>query len=202
WGVSPRFFDTGTLGCRAFYYSPKVKVAFVHHTAGSNSYSLSQSDDVVRVIYWFHTQGRGFCDIAYNFLISRYGQIFEGRAGGVARPVTPGSQAGFNPDTFSVSMLGNFQTASPTRASLVALKRLLAWRLDVAHVPAMGRDTLVSQGGETTRYPAGARVTLPTIVGHRVTGLTSCPGIHLFRLIPGIRRAVARRRTPKILRPH
>jgi hypothetical protein len=202
WGANPGYFDTGTPGCRAPYYSPRVRVAYVHHTAGSNSYSRSQADDVVRAVYWFHTQGRGFCDIAYNFLISRYGQIFEGRAGGVARPVTPGSQAGFNPDTFSIAVMGNFQTGSPTRASLVALRRLLAWRLDVAHVPARGRDTLVSQGGDTTRYPAGTKVTMPTIVGHRVTGLTSCPGFRLGRLIPGIRRAVAALRLPKILRPH
>jgi hypothetical protein len=202
WGANPRYFDTGTPGCRAPYYSPRVRVAFVHHTAGSNGYSRSQADDVVRAIYWFHTQERGFCDIAYNFLISRYGQIFEGRAGGVARPVTPGSQAGFNPGTFSVSMMGNFQIAPPTPASLHALKRLLAWRLDVAHVPALGKDALVSQGGETTRFPAGTKVTLRTIVGHRVTGLTSCPGYHLFRLIPGIRRAVASIGVPKILRPH
>jgi N-acetylmuramoyl-L-alanine amidase-like protein len=201
WGANPRYFDTGTPGCRAPYYSPRVRVAYVHHTAGSNSYHRSEADDVVRAIYWFHTQERGFCDIAYNYLVSRYGQIFEGRAGGVGRPVTPGSQAGFNPNTFSVSVMGNFQTTSPTRASLVALKRLLAWRLDVAHVPALGKDTLVSQGGETTRYPAGARVSMPTIVGHRVTGLTSCPGYRLFRLIPGLRRTVASTGLPKILRP-
>jgi N-acetylmuramoyl-L-alanine amidase/FlgD Ig-like domain len=201
WGASPRFFNTGTPGCRAPYYSPSVKVAYVHHTAGSNSYSASQSDDVVRAIYWFHTQERGFCDIAYNFLLSKYGQIFEGRAGGVYQPVTPGSQAGFNPNTFSVSAMGNFQTATPSRTMLSALRRLLAWRLDVAHVPALGHDTLVSQGGATTRYPAGTKVSMPTIVGHRVTGLTACPGYHLFARIPAIRRAVASMGLPKIVRP-
>src|SRR5205823_5131200 len=91
--------------------------------------------------------------------------------------------------------------ASPTRATLEALRRLLAWRLDIAHVPALGKDTLVSQGGDTTRYTAGTKVTMPTIVGHRVTGLTSCPGILLFRDIPELRRAVAGLGLPKVLRP-
>jgi hypothetical protein len=43
---------------------------------------------------------------------------------------------------------------------------------------------------------------MPTIVGHRVTGLTSCPGILLFRDIPGLRRAAAGLGLPKVLRPH
>ncbi len=201
WGADPRAFNTGSPGCSAPYYSPQIKVAYVHHTAGSNSYSPSRADDVVRGIYWFHTQERGYCDIAYSFLVDRYGRVYVGRAGGADLPVIPGSQAGFNPYTFSVSVMGNFQIASPPAAAIASLERVLAWRLDVAHVPATGKATLVSQGYDTDRYPPGVRVTMHTIEGHRRTSQTDCPGDHIEVLLPQIRRTVAAMGGPKILRP-
>jgi len=201
WGADARLLDTGSPGCTAPYYSPEVKVAYVHHTSGSNSYGPSQSDDIVRGIDWFHTQERGYCDIAYLFLIDRYGRIFVGRAGGVDRPVTPGSQSGFNAYTTSVSIMGNFQSVSPPLAAVRSLERLLAWRLDVAHVPADGFDTLVSQGYGSDVYPPGKPVRLHTIVGHRRTSSTDCPGNRFLALLPTIRRTVAAMGGPKILRP-
>src|SRR6266511_3898609 len=201
WGADARLLDTGSPGCTAPYYSPEVKVAYVHHTSGSNSYGPSQSDDIVRGIDWFHTQERGYCDIAYLFLIDRYGRIFVGRAGGVDRPVTPGSQSGFNAYTASVSIMGNFQSVSPPLAAVRSLERLLAWRLDVAHVPADGFDTLVSQGYGSDVYPPGKPVRLHTIVGHRRTSSTDCPGNRFLALLPTIRRTVAAMGGPKILRP-
>ena len=201
WGADARLFDTGSPGCTAPYYSPEVKVAYIHHTSGSNSYGPSQSDDVVRGIDWFHTRERGYCDIAYGFLIDRYGRIFVGRAGGVGRPVTPGSQSGFNGYTASVSVMGDFQSVSPPAAAVSSLEHLLAWRLDVAHVPADGFDTLVSQGYGSDVYPPGKPVRLHTIVGHRRTSSTDCPGNRFVALLPSVRRTVAAMGGPKILRP-
>jgi N-acetylmuramoyl-L-alanine amidase len=201
WGANPKYLNTGSPGCAAPYYNDAVKMAYVHHTSGSNDYMRAQSDDIVRAIYWYHTQSRGFCDIAYNFLIDRFGTIFVGRAGGVSRPVQPGSQMGFNPDTFSVATMGNWQTVPPPGAVVSSLERLLTWRLDVAHLPPHGWARMVSEGGSTTRYPAGTHVTLPVIAGHRDTGITDCPGDYLYRQLPAIRKAVDARGRPKIYRP-
>jgi N-acetylmuramoyl-L-alanine amidase/FlgD Ig-like domain len=200
WDAAMNTFDTGSPGCSAPYYSPQVKVAYVHHTSGSNSYSASQADDVVRGINWFHTQERGYCDIAYNFLVDRFGRIYVGRAGGVDQPVTPGSQAGFNPYTFSVAVMGNFVSTRPSPAAVASLERVLAWRLDVAHVPAQGTATLVSQGYDTDRYPPGTAVTMHTIEGHRRTSYTDCPG-RIEAMLPRIRSDVAAIGGAKILRP-
>jgi hypothetical protein len=199
WGADPKAFNTGSPGCSAPYYSP-IKVAYVHHTGGSNSYSPSQGDDIVRGVYWYHTQERGYCDIAYSYLVDKFGTAYVGRAGGTDLPVTPGSQAGFNPYTFSVSVLGNFATTSPSAASVAAVERVLAWRLDVAHVPAEGAATLVSQGFDTDRYPPGQRITMHTIEGHRRTSQTDCPG-RFWELLPQIRRTVAAMGGVKIFRP-
>jgi hypothetical protein len=201
WGADPRYFNTGTSGCAAPYYASQVKMAFVHHTAGSNDYTRDQSDDIVRAIYYFHTQNRGYCDIAYNFLIDRFGTIFEGRAGGMGQPVIPGSQMGFNTSTFSVATMGTWQDVSPPAATVSSLERLLSWRLDVAHLPPNGYATMVSAGGSTTKYPAGTVVHLHLISGHRDTGITECPGDRLYSQLPEVRKVVYRLGGPKLFRP-
>ncbi|MGH2683993.1 MAG: hypothetical protein ACRDJP_00810, partial [Actinomycetota bacterium] len=58
-------------------YADSVEMAYVHHTVNSNRYSRSRADDLIRGIYAYHVKGRKFCDIAYNFLIDRFGRIFE-----------------------------------------------------------------------------------------------------------------------------
>ena len=59
-----------------------IRAAVVHHTAGSNDYQPQDSAGIVRSIFEYHTQTLGWCDIAYNALVDKYGQVFEGRAGG------------------------------------------------------------------------------------------------------------------------
>ena len=71
----------------------------MHHTATSNSYSPAQSASIVRGIYVYYIQGRGYCDIGYNFLVDRYGIIFEGRYGGVDRGVIGAHATNFNTGT-------------------------------------------------------------------------------------------------------
>ncbi len=182
-------------------YARRLKAGFVHHTAGSNDYGRWESDDIVRAIYAFHTRVRHWCDIGYNFLVDRYGRVFEGRRGGVWRDVVPAAQQGFNRGAFAAAVMGNFEHARPPRAARRALKRLLAWRLDVAHLPADGRTSMVSTGGPHTRYPTGTEVRLRVINPHRRTGLTACPGDRLARLMRYIRAGAARIGGPKILRP-
>jgi uncharacterized protein with LGFP repeats len=179
----------------------ELRMGFVHHTAGRNDYSRAEADDVVRAIYAYHTNGRGWCDIGYNFLVDRFGRIYEGRSGGPTLPVVGAAQQGFNTGSFSVSLIGNFDTRAPPPAAMRALRRLLAWRLDVAHLPPMGRAWMTSGGGDNNRFAAGTVVRLPVIAGHRDTGLTACPGGAVYRRLPGIRRAVAGMGLPKIYRP-
>jgi hypothetical protein len=179
-------------------YAPKLKMAYVHHTVSTNSYARSEADDIVRGIYSYHVRGRGFCDIAYNFLISKYGDIFEGRYGGVDRPVIGGHAMGFNTGSTGVAALGDFSSRAPSRALLRSYRRLLAWRLDVAHLPPRGRTTMVSGGGSSTKYGAGERVRLRVISGHRDTGYTVCPGDRLYGKLPFIRRGAHNIGLPKV----
>jgi hypothetical protein len=187
--------------CGPDYAEEGVKMAYVHHTVNSNSYAPSRSDDLIRGIYAYHVQGRNFCDIAYNFLIDRFGRIFEGRFGGIDQPVIGAHAMGFNTGSTGVAALGTFTSTKAPAKMLRAFKRLLAWRLDVAHVRPTGKTVMVSAGGSAQKFKKGQEVTLPVISGHRHTGYTTCPGSFLFRKLGPIRRVAETRGLPKIWNP-
>jgi hypothetical protein len=180
-------------------YAPTLKFAVVHHTAGSNDYGPSQSAAIVRAIEAYHVLGNGWNDIGYNFLIDRYGQVFEGRYGGVDRPVVGAHAMGFNYESVGVALIGTYTSTAPTPAQERALVKLLAWRLDVAHVDPRSYVRATSTGNP--RYPPGTVVTLRAISGHRDTGPTECPGNIAYAELPAITRAVAATGLPKIYAP-
>jgi hypothetical protein len=180
-------------------YADGVHLAIVHHTAGSNSYSSSQSASIVRAIELYHVEANGWNDIGYNFLVDKYGQIFEGRYGGMTRAVIGAHAQGFNVGSVGIALLGNYNGGRPTAAARAALVSLLAWRLDLAHVDPLSKVVRVSDGNP--RYPAGRRVTLNAISGHRDTGPTSCPGTNLYAQLPAIRNQVAETGRPKLYGP-
>jgi N-acetylmuramoyl-L-alanine amidase len=180
-------------------YADNVHFAIVHHTAGSNSYKASQSAAIVRGIELYHVKANGWNDIGYNFLVDKYGQIFEGRYGGVTRAVIGAHAMGFNTRSTGVALLGNYDSASVTPAAKAALVSLLAWRLDLAHVDPLSKVTRISGGNP--RYPVGRALTLRAIAGHRDTYPTGCPGKRLYALLPAIRTAVANTGLPKLYNP-
>jgi uncharacterized protein with LGFP repeats len=141
----------------------------------------------------FHRNGNGWNDMGYNFLVDRYGQVFEGRAGGIDQPVVGAQAGGFNVPSTGVSVIGDFSRVAPPKAAMTALTRLLAWKLSIHGVPATGRTTVTSGGGSSTGYAAGTRVTLQRVSGHRDADLTACPGAALYRQMPALRTRVARR---------
>jgi hypothetical protein len=176
-----------------------VHLAIVHHTAGSNSYSRSQSAAIVRAIEVYHVLGNGWDDIGYNFLVDKYGQVFEGRWGGMEKAVVGAHAMGFNLGSVGVSLLGNYNGASLTPAARAALVKLIAWRLDVAHVDPLSRLARVSTGNP--EYPRGASVQVRAIAGHRDVYPTSCPGSRVYALLPAIARQVSATGVPKIYSP-
>ena len=181
------------------FYAERVRFAVVHHTAGTNSYSSAQSTAIVRGIQRYHVLANGWNDIGYNFLVDKYGQVFEGRGGGIDQNVIGAHAQGFNTGSTGVAMLGTYSSARISKAGRSALVRLLAWRLDVAHVHPRGHLTWISGGNP--EYPVGTPVSLRTISGHRDTGPTTCPGGALYSQLPRVADAVAARGLPKLYNP-
>jgi hypothetical protein len=155
-------------------YGSTIEVGFVHHTVNTNDYRSSESAGLVRAIYAYHTQSRGWSDIGYNFLVDKYGRIFEGRWGGVNRPVIGAHVKNYNTDSFGVAGLGTFITTAPSTSMINAFSRIVAWKLDLH-----GRDPL------GTTYLNGTR--LRVVSGHRDAGSTECPGQRLYDQLPTIR---------------
>ena len=180
-------------------YASSVQFALVHHTAGSNSYTAAQSAAIVRGIEIYHVKGNGWDDIGYNFLVDRYGQVFEGRYGGVDKNVIGAHAEGFNNGSTGVAVLGTYASTAPSPAARAALAELLAWRLDVAHVNPLSSLTWASGGN--ARFPAGTPVVLRAVGGHRDTGFTSCPGAALYAQLNAIAQQAASAGLPKLYAP-
>ena len=167
-------------------WADTTRAVVIHHTAGSNSYSPDQSAGIVRGVLQYHTQTLGWCDIGYNALVDKYGQIFEGRYGGLKNPVVGAHALGFNYRTFGVSVLGNFDSSGLPSAARDALTSIIAMRVHDYYLNPVGNTQLVS-ADSGSRYPRGQTVTLPVITGHRDTYYTACPGGNIYALLGTIR---------------
>ena len=180
-------------------FAQSLRFAIIHHTAGANTYTAAQSAAIVRAIQVYHVQGNGWNDLGYNFLVDKYGQVFEGRYGGAERNVVGAHAEGFNTGSVGIALLGTYGDARPTAKALEAIEALLAWRLDVAHVDPLSRLSWVSGGN--ARFPSGTPVPLGAVSAHRDTGPTTCPGNALYAQLPAIARRVAARGLPKLYEP-
>src|SRR6476659_1384024 len=180
-------------------YADTLRMAFVHHTAGTNDYSRLQAPAIVRGIELYHVKGNGWNDIGYNALVDRFGTVYEGRYGGIDRNVVGAHAKGFNTGSFGIAVMGNYQSVDPPQAAVDALVRTLAWRLDLAHVDPLSTVNAISSGNE--RFNPGIPVLLRAISGHRDTGLTECPGQRLYALLPSIAKRVAALGLPKLYAP-
>ena len=171
-------------GANASYMSwdpeyAKAGHVVVHHTAGTNSYSAGQSASIVRGIYYYHAVTLDWGDIGYNFLVDKFGTVFEGRSGSVAAPagtMSIGAHArGVNTGTMGISMMGDYSTVSPSDAQLSSVGKMAGWFLKRAGISDVtGWASL--HVWTTERYQAGSTISMPRILGHRDVGYTTCPG--------------------------
>ena len=164
-----------------------AKGVFIHHTAGSNSYSKAQAPAIIRGYLAFHTQNRGWCDLGYNFLVDKYGTMYEGRAGSLDKAVTGAHASGFNSWTIGISVLGTYSSAAPSSAAQTSVKRLVAWKAGQYGFNPTGKMTLTSGGGGTSKYALGKKVSLNVVAGHRDTSYTECPGLAFYNKLGSIR---------------
>ena len=150
----------------------------VHHSAGSNS--STNYTQIVRDIYIYHTQVNGWSDIGYNFLIAQDGTLYAGRDpnGGDQSKVRGAHFCGANSGTLGICLLGNYETTTPTSASLSTLEELLTYEVITQDLDPLG-------------FHEHSLGLLHTISGHRDGCSTLCPGENTYALLPSIRESVA-----------
>ncbi|MDQ3145332.1 MAG: N-acetylmuramoyl-L-alanine amidase [Actinomycetota bacterium] len=188
WGAGG--WASGTAGCGSGPSYAEPRYGVLHHTVNGNTYAASQSDDLLRGIYAFHTGTRGWCDVAYNFFVDRFGRVFEGRGGGVDKGVIGGHSAGFNTGSFGVALLGDHTVGGVTGAAQGALQSLISWKMGLHGIDALSHVSRTSGG--STKYPSGQVVSIPALLGHRDVSLTSCPGGYAYPLLGSLRARAAR----------
>ena len=167
-----------------------VKAVHVHHTVSLNDYTPEEAPQIVLAICRYHRNSNGWNDIGYNALVDKYGTIYEGRAGGLDQAVVGAQAQGFNSQTAGIANIGDYTGVAASGESLAATANYIRWKLALHGQPLSGPVTLTSAGGSETRYPAGTKVRLERVIGHRDTGRTACPGNELYAQLGELRAMV------------
>lgn len=157
-------------------YASALKLAVVHHSASGNTYTQAQVPSVLRSIQAYHMDGRGWSDMAYNFVVDKFGTIWEGRGGGIGRPVVGAHAMGFNTSSVGVMVLGDYSLPGvvPGAAAVESVSKVIGWKFALHRIDPTSRTSFTSGG--STSIPSGTVVDLPRVVGHKDVGATGCPG--------------------------
>ena len=136
----------------------------VHHTASPTNDSVTP-EVRLRQTQSFHMDTRGYCDIAYNFLMSRDARVWEGRGNGVLGGHTLNQNAG----NMALCIIGTYTTDTLTPQQECAAAGWMAWQHSL-HGIALNRTN---------------------IRGHREWGSTECPGQMVFDRLDALVRQAA-----------
>ena len=204
----PRRAWTNALARGELAAEPEVLFLMVHHTAGTNSYPASEVPSILQRILDYHTGTVGWPDIAYNFLVDRYGGVWEGRQGSIDAPVRGDATGGSQGFDQLCCFIGNHQVEPPTDAAVEAMVSVLGWCAARYEIDPRPGHTVTFASRGSNLWPRGTTVTARTIEGHRRLSRTRCPGDLAFALLEHeiptrVARALARfeRAAPSVSNP-
>lgn len=202
----PRIVSRAEWGADETWRSPtprmgtRVLAGVVHHTASTNSYTADQAPAQMRNLYAYFTKSLNYSDMGYNFLVDKFGTIYEGRAGcavnadptcdGPAQPTQGAHTAGLNLDTFGVSVIGNYDVLAPENPAAIveAVASLMAWKIAPYGLdPNATAKVLSTDTSGSSRFSSGQTATMQVITAHRDVGITACPGRYLYPYMAQIR---------------
>lgn len=133
--------------------------ATIHHTVTPTVDSMTVPQRL-RQIQSFHMFTRGWCDIGYNFLVSRDGRVWRGRGARIVGAHVEGHNTG----NVGISFIGTYTSTAPTQTQMCQSAKLLR-RLHMDWPVSLNRTD---------------------VKGHRQLGSTSCPGDALYNRIDAI----------------
>lgn len=191
-----------------------VKKIIIHHTAGSDGGNDPKA--TVRAIYDWHSKGRGWGDVGYNYLIDPQGNIYEGRNGGEGvmggHAYDDAKKVGWNRGTIGISILGTYGgwVSEPKPGYYLEHPEIYPngtvknermrddkWQILIEKgINAAAEESLSSliavKSLDFGFTPDGESNfqgrTLPNVVGHRDVDSTACPGDGLYKQLSEIRQ--------------
>ena len=171
---------------------PDVRYLLVHHSVDpGNGYGSADVPRILRGFVAFHQGGRGWPDLAYNFLVDRFGSVWEGRTGSLAGPVAGDATGGNQGFDQLCCFIGNHQVDEATPEAFGAMGRLLGALSSRYRIPLDDGATVQFVSRGSNRHPAGTTVTTPTVAGHRDMSRTQCPGDRVAARLPELRLLAA-----------
>ena len=192
--------SSGVTKCLNPIYSvqnrPNMTHAVIHHGASPSTYTDGAA--VVRSYWDYHVNSNGWDDIGYNYLVDKYGNLYQGRHNTTletsAYVDVHGAHAG-NANTYSigVNFLGDSDAAgtAPTTPQIEKCAQLLAWWFARKGINPTSYASILKQTGS---YSVSSDwLNLPRICGHKDVhpGGTTCPGNTLYNLLATIRTKTA-----------
>ncbi|MFF9982009.1 peptidoglycan recognition protein family protein [Streptomyces erythrochromogenes] len=189
WGADESLNNEGPI----YLAGGRIKALFVHHTAASAPYECTDSAAIVRGLHVYHVKTNGWRDVGYNFLVDKCGTLFEGRQGGVDRPVMGAHTYGFNSESTSVAVLGDHTSAGASPEALEGIAKMAAYKLGQYDADMDGTTTLTAGATQKnyagTSFTAGQPYQFRTVSGHRDGFNTECPGHQLYPQLDTIRNS-------------
>ena len=201
----PRIVSRAEWGADETWRDPVPRVGttllagIVHHTASTNNYTADQAPAQMRNLYAYFTKSLNYADMGYNFLVDKYGTIYEGRSGCAVGavdcdsptvPVQGAHTAGLNINTFGVSAIGNYDVLAPENpgAMVESIASIMAWKLAPYGLdPNATANILSTDTSGSSKYSAGQIAVTQVISAHRDVGKTVCPGRYLYPYMAEIR---------------
>lgn len=141
---APRYVNRGTLSERSTVHWNGPTITLFGSTVWEHRYCSS----LVRGIQNFHMDGRGWSDIAYNFLVCPHSYVFEGRGLNIINGAN-GTNTG-NRSSHAICVLAGENNPFP-EAEKMAIK-------------------------DCVNYIANKALTSTGAIGHRDHKATACPG--------------------------
>ena len=164
--------------CGMELYDGTIVAVSIHHTAGSNDYGASDVPGILRSIQAYHEVTLKWCDIGYNFLVDKFGTIYEGRGGGISIPIHGAHSGEWNSNTTGIAMMMNTETYDPSTAVVDSVAKVAAWKLANNYRDPLGVVTIANK-------------TINVIFGHGDVQATACPGKYMKAKMASLRTQVA-----------
>ena len=187
-----------------------LRAGIVHHTASTNNYTADQAPAQMRNLYAYFTQSLNYADMGYNFLVDKYGTIYEGRSGcavgavdcdSATIPAQGAHTAGLNAETFGVSAIGNYDVLAPENpaAMVESIASLMAWKLAPYGLDPNATTSIMSTDTSgSSKFANGQLAVMQVITAHRDVGKTVCPGRYLYPYMAEIRTRATQLLAPVI----